>query len=733
MRADENRRTMTSVILYMFGFLLLWEWMRPLEQLTDTSNILVFILFIVLGLVMYYFHVNMVVSGFIKCLYILYSLHYLYYEGAFFSPEWVLPFFMEIKENLGFVSAAEWPQLTDLFRSLLFFVLIWLMTYLLQYWLINRRQIFIFFFMTLTYITVLDTFTPYQADGAIVRTVIAGFGVMGILTFHRLMETETIRKKRTFSRKWMAPLAVMIALSVAVGLAAPKAAPIWPDPVPYIKSYGQNSGDGPGGSVARVGYGVDDSRLGGPFIGDNQVVFRTEVKSRHYWKVETKDVYTGKGWLASEEGEERIPFTEEDEVPISSFSGEGMTTNPETSSVYLFQSSPHIVYPLGVESIQPEGDVSFELDPAIEKVYAVQPLPLKEYSVSYEVPKYSVSALQESGDTQTLDGNFLERYTQLPNNLPERVKELAVEITAKESNWFNKAREIERYFRMSGFSYDQTDVAVPGARDDYVDQFLFDTKRGYCDNFSSSMVVLVRSLGIPARWVKGYTEGEYQARESATSRVFEVTNNNAHSWVEVYFPEIGWVPFEPTQGFSNNVQYSYDTQASDTTETDTAETEAQPKEEPAAPDSPEENSDTASSFTLADLGVKAKEFFAGSWKAMSLILLLLAAAAAAAYLKRSRWLPAYFIWKFRRMKKKDGRFVSAYLTLLKQLERYGLKRKQDQTLREYAAYIDHFFSTQEMSRITAQYERVLYRGSLEEGRWEETRELWENLIKKTIA
>ncbi|MGD6950038.1 transglutaminase-like domain-containing protein, partial [Bacillus mobilis] len=121
-------------------------------------------------------------------------------------------------------------------------------------------------------------------------------------------------------------------------------------------------------------------------------------------------------------------------------------------------------------------------------------IPLKEYSVSYEVPKYSVSALQESGDGRNLDGSFLERYTQLPNNLPARVKELAEEITANETSWFNKAREIERYFRMSGFAYDQTDVAVPGARDDYVDQFLFDTKRGYCDNFSSSMAVLVRSL-----------------------------------------------------------------------------------------------------------------------------------------------------------------------------------------------------------------------------------------------
>ena len=52
-------------------------------------------------------------------------------------------------------------------------------------------------------------------------------------------------------------------------------------------------------------------------------------------------------------------------------------------------------------------------------------------------------------------------------------------------------------------------VAVPGENEDYVDQFLFDTKRGYCDNFSTSMAVLLRTLGIPTRWVKGYTGGEF--------------------------------------------------------------------------------------------------------------------------------------------------------------------------------------------------------------------------------
>ena len=75
-----------------------------------------------------------------------------------------------------------------------------------------------------------------------------------------------------------------------------------------------------------------------------------------------------------------------------------------------------------------------------------------------------------------------------------------------------------------------------------MDQFLFETKIGYCDNFSTSMVVMLRSLGIPARWVKGFAPGEIVQREDSIP-VYEVTNNNAHSWVEAYFPNVGWMHF----------------------------------------------------------------------------------------------------------------------------------------------------------------------------------------------
>jgi hypothetical protein len=75
-----------------------------------------------------------------------------------------------------------------------------------------------------------------------------------------------------------------------------------------------------------------------------------------------------------------------------------------------------------------------------------------------------------------------------------------------------------------------------------VDYFLFDLQQGYCDYYATAMVVMARSLGIPARLAVGYATGEYDPELEA----YQVTRANAHSWAEVYFPEYGWIRFEPT-------------------------------------------------------------------------------------------------------------------------------------------------------------------------------------------
>ncbi|WP_226679425.1 transglutaminase TgpA family protein [Mesobacillus jeotgali] len=738
MRIDKSKKDVTFFLLYIFSFLLLWEWLRPLEELTDTGHLGVFLGFVFVSLMMSYFNMPILPSALLKIIIVLYSIHFMYFEGTFFSLEWFGQLINEVIANSVVIVNAEWTEISNVFRTLLFFTLLWLMAYLIQYWLINRKQIFVFFFMTLVYITVLDTFSPYEADAAIVRTVIAGFAVMGILAYYRIADKEVVKKNLESAKKWMIPLVAMIVLSVGIGYAAPKADPIWPDPVPFITSYNEDSGDGKGG-VKKVGYGTDDSALGGPFIGDDRVVFTAEADGRHYWRIETKDVYTGKGWITDKGTAMPVEFLPEQNIPMQPFEEE-VKTEQRTSRVTPKIGYPHLVYPLGVTQVEASAGNStlqFSLDPTTEKITSKadgQEGSIGPYSLNFDHPVYSVEKLKAAGPEELAEEfAFVSKYTQVPAELPERVVELAEEITKDKVTWLEKAQAIEKYFRSNEFVYDQTLVAVPEDNQDYVDQFLFETKRGYCDNFSTSMVVMMRSVGIPARWVKGYTEGEYIDTLGNGRRLYEVTNNNAHSWVEGYFPGVGWVPFEPTQGFSNNVQFEYDNKDDSQTQTGQEEEEDTTPAAPEKPEMPEEQAQVDTTKGSFSEGVKnAGAFLKDNLMKIFLTLLVMAVFAAIMYRLRGRWLPVLYILLYK-YKKQNKYMEKAYIALLMQLERYGLKREKGQTLRDYANYVDSFFSTNEMRWLTEKYEEYLYRGDKDEEMWQNAKKYWEFMIRKVSA
>jgi len=132
-----------------------------------------------------------------------------------------------------------------------------------------------------------------------------------------------------------------------------------------------------------------------------------------------------------------------------------------------------------------------------------------------------------------------DRYLQIPESVPARVRDLAKEITAGAVTPYARARAIEAYLREIPYSL-QVPTPPPGR--DVVDWFLFDLRRGYCDYYASAFVVLARSVGVPTRFAMGYATGTWDE----DAGVYRVTEQEAHSWPEVFFPRYGWVPFEPT-------------------------------------------------------------------------------------------------------------------------------------------------------------------------------------------
>ncbi|WP_405081664.1 DUF4129 domain-containing transglutaminase family protein [Paenibacillus chitinolyticus] len=144
----------------------------------------------------------------------------------------------------------------------------------------------------------------------------------------------------------------------------------------------------------------------------------------------------------------------------------------------------------------------------------------------------------------------LAAYLQLPDRLPQRVRDLAERVTAGSGqNRLAAALALERYLRTE-YRYSMDKPTLPAAGEDFVDHFLFVDKLGYCDHFSSAMVVMLRAAGIPARWVKGFAPGEAGERGPDGSLAVTVRSRDAHSWAEAYIPGAGWLAFEPTPGFA---------------------------------------------------------------------------------------------------------------------------------------------------------------------------------------
>jgi hypothetical protein len=160
------------------------------------------------------------------------------------------------------------------------------------------------------------------------------------------------------------------------------------------------------------------------------------------------------------------------------------------------------------------------------------------YTVVSWVPDASSQQLQ--ADEGAYPDWVVPRYLALPE-IPQRVRDLAEQIVrdAGAVTRYDKAKAIEQYLR--GFPYDLL-VPPPPLGTDVTDYFLFTAQRGYCDYSATAMVVMLRAVGVAARYASGYHMGQYNTQLQA----YVVTEAAAHAWAEVYFPDYGWIEFEPT-------------------------------------------------------------------------------------------------------------------------------------------------------------------------------------------
>jgi transglutaminase-like putative cysteine protease len=378
------------------------------------------------------------------------------------------------------------------------------------------------------------------------------------------------------------PILLLLGVTMSLGLVAPDVRNVVKDPytmwknwkgegVPQLGKIKPASGvTGPNAS-ATSGYSRGDDQLGGGFNFDYTPVMNIQSDERSYWRGETRSVYTGKGWVGMQSLETGVnpgnPLENET-------AGAKVETVEVTQTVTIRKKENYPVlfgaYQMsGVRSINGstdsfnrlhwsarDGELKWQANESGKPDYP------DTYTIVSKIPVVDETVLREMS-SQPVDRNKFAEYLQLPEGLPGRVAQLAADLTKDSSNYYDKAKKIEAYLKLT-YPYTNTPNSN-GTRDmDFVDRFLFEIKEGYCDYFSTAMAVLARSAGIPARWVKGYASGQLPVEElggmppevrqrlqqTSSSGEYTIRNSDAHSWVEVYFEDYGWIPFEATSGFT---------------------------------------------------------------------------------------------------------------------------------------------------------------------------------------
>ncbi|PWA07043.1 transglutaminase [Pueribacillus theae] len=705
-----------SFILFLLGFFLFWEWLLPLQEVGQIASFRILLLFTVFVFLLSYLNAPVWLTIPFNLIAILFVIHHTYFSGSIFKLQWLESFLSQLNDLFRSLVSGNFDSIGDVSRTFLFLLLLCLIGYLMKQWLIKRRNAFLFLFMTIIYVTVIDTFTPYDARFAIIRIVVMGFILIGLLQVAKIQENEGFGPRLRFPVTWFGLVVVMILTASLVGIAAPKAEPQWEDPVPFIKSLANMEDEnGLNGQTKKIGYGTNDEHLGGPFELDTTPVFYADSDTEHYWRAETRDVYTGKGWTSSRE--ETKPFYGTSKTLYE----ENAKIEEKEANIQMtgLLSYPFLFYPGQLKKVKtPDIHATFEEDRQSGKISTKKNgrnYTLKEYTLTYDDPTFSIDELKKS-DGLSYPEEIQQTYLQLPDTLPNRVEKLAREVTADSETSYEKAKDIESYFSRNGFEYDTKNVAIPGEKDDYVDQFLFETKKGYCDNFSSSMVVMLRSIGIPARWVKGFTEGDFKEILADGKKRHLITNKNAHSWVEAYFPGSGWVPFEPTRGFQNPFQF-ISTFESTAAQIENRQVQDEKEEEKNEVQHNENGQERETIFPRINL--PALLAIVG---AVLLIGLL--------FMKYYRSLARQWVLRKYSNRFGESKFFDAYKSLLWLFDMHGYKREPHQTLREFAFEIDEKLGNHFMMKLTKVYEEKLYSSKKEEYNWPEIEKLWKNLIKK---
>lgn len=248
------------------------------------------------------------------------------------------------------------------------------------------------------------------------------------------------------------------------------------------------------------------------------------------------DHYDGRSWTQSSKttrtiatGSELVPLTELPEPGVDPVMR--IDLEPIDPPVLFLPPDAKGLRLSGAASVGPGATIQVLRGPESEYRYQAP----NDRGVHYEVYRHK----EQRAAFPHLRQNERDRYLQLPDDLPQRIRDLGATWTAHETSDFQRAKAIEKRLR-SEFEYDLSSPS--GSAEQPLDHFLFESKAGHCEYYSTAMAVMLRAVGIPSRNVTGFIGGTY----NKYGDFYAVRQGDAHSWVEAYIDGSGWLTFDPT-------------------------------------------------------------------------------------------------------------------------------------------------------------------------------------------
>lgn len=307
-------------------------------------------------------------------------------------------------------------------------------------------------------------------------------------------------------------------------------------------SYDREEGESTLFNFSTTGFQNDSTKLGGPVNLSNKKVMTVYADDVQYLRGNIKHYYTGEVWqqvkfeskdysmnrdFSSILPADKRQFYEEKKITIKN-KGLASTTifSPYKPAIMRFAGN-HILW------TNQDGAISFP-----NGVFQDE-----SYQLTVQRPLAYGILLAKGIDRRIEDVEHVNIYLQLPEEkITDRTRKLVEEIVADKNTDFEKAVAIEDYLRKN-YSY-SLDVDIVPQNSEFVDYFLFQAKEGYCTYYATAMAIMLRLEGIPTRYIEGYL-----AYEESDPGIYEVTQANAHAWVEAFIEPVGWVTFEATPAY----------------------------------------------------------------------------------------------------------------------------------------------------------------------------------------